>query len=106
LQRIENKQKIQDAQPGKPTLRTRTDTQAQGTGQADPGATGSDGSDDPDRPVLKKRTDSPDSNDPSNTSGSSTSGTGTSGTGSSGTGTSGTGTSGTSSNTPTLGPIN
>ncbi|MGB6198890.1 MAG: M48 family metalloprotease [Candidatus Acidiferrales bacterium] len=69
LQRIENKQKVQDAQPGKPTLRTRTDTQQQGTGQADPGSTSTDGSDDPNRPVLKKRTDGPDSNDPTNTSG-------------------------------------
>jgi Zn-dependent protease with chaperone function len=106
LQRIENKQKIQDAQPGKPTLRTRTDTQQTSTGQADPGATGSDGSDDPNRPVLKKRTDSPDSNDPSNTSGTGTSSTGTSGTGTSGSGTSGTGTSGTTSGNPSLGPIN
>jgi beta-barrel assembly-enhancing protease len=96
LQRIENKQKLQDNQPGKPTLRTRTDTQQQSTGQADPGATGGDGSDDPDRPVLKRRTEGTDSNDPSNTSGTGTSGTSTSGTGTSGTGTSGTGTSGTS----------
>jgi beta-barrel assembly-enhancing protease len=110
LQRIENKQKVQDAQPGKPTLRTRTDTQQTSTGQSDPGATGSDGSDDPNRPVLKRRTDGPDSNDPSNTSGTSSgsgtpSGTGTSGTGTSGTGTS-TGTSGTTTGNPSLGPIN
>jgi len=72
LQRIENKQKVQANDPGKPTLRTRTDQQQQQQGQADPGASGgSDGSDDPDRPVLKKRTDSPDNNDPSNTSGTS-----------------------------------
>jgi predicted Zn-dependent protease len=81
LQRIENKQKVANKAPGSPTLRTRTEQQQQQQGQADPGATGtSDGSDDPDRPVLKKRTDSPDSNDPSNTSGSGTSGTSTSGT--------------------------
>jgi predicted Zn-dependent protease len=81
LQRIENKQKVANKAPGSPTLRTRTEQQQQQQGQADPGATGtSDGSDDPDRPVLKKRTDSPDSNDPSNTSGTSTSGTSTSGT--------------------------
>jgi predicted Zn-dependent protease len=80
LQRIENKQKVANKAPGSPTLRTRTEQQQQQQGQADPGATGtSDGSDDPDRPVLKKRTDSPDSNDPSNTSGSGTSGTSTSG---------------------------
>jgi predicted Zn-dependent protease len=81
LQRIENKQKVANKAPGSPTLRTRTEQQQQQQGQADPGATGtSDGSDDPDRPVLKKRTDSPDSNDPSNTSGTGTSGTSTSGT--------------------------
>ena len=94
LQRIENKQKVLDNQPGKPTLRTRTDTQQTSTGQADPGTTGDDGSDDPNRPVLKKRTEGTDSNDPSNTSGTGTSGTGTSGTGTSGTGTSGTSTTG------------
>jgi predicted Zn-dependent protease len=86
LQRIENKQKVANKAPGSPTLRTRTEQQQQQQGQADPGATGtSDGSDDPDRPVLKKRTDSPDSNDPSSTSGTGTSGTSTSGTSTSGT---------------------
>jgi predicted Zn-dependent protease len=86
LQRIENKQKVANKAPGSPTLRTRTEQQQQQQGQADPGASGtSDGSDDPDRPVLKKRTDSPDSNDPTNTSGSGTSGTSTSGTSTSGT---------------------
>jgi predicted Zn-dependent protease len=80
LQRIENKQKVQDNAPGKPSIRNRTDTQQQSTGQADPGTTGDDGSDDPNRPVLKKRTEGTDSNDPSNTSGTGTSGSGTSGT--------------------------
>ncbi|MGB6431120.1 MAG: M48 family metallopeptidase, partial [Candidatus Acidiferrales bacterium] len=92
LQRIENKQKVQDKAPGSPTLRTRTEQQQQQQGQADPGATGTSdgsGSDDPDRPVLKKRTDSPDSNDPTNTSGTGASGSTTSGTGTTGTGTTG-----------------
>jgi Zn-dependent protease with chaperone function len=90
LQRIENKQKVANKAPGSPTLRTRTEQQQQQQGQADPGATGtSDGSDDPDRPVLKKRTDSPDSNDPTSTSGTGSSGTSTSGTGTSGTSTPG-----------------
>jgi beta-barrel assembly-enhancing protease len=96
LQRIENKQKVQNKAPGSPTLRTRTEQQQQQQGQADPGATGtsSDGSDDPDRPVLKKRTDSPDSNDPTSTSSTSTSGSSTTGTNSTGTSSTGTGTSG------------
>jgi len=48
--------KVQDNQPGKPTLRTKTEqTDKQKNG--DPNATTSDGSDD-DRPTLKRRPDS------------------------------------------------
>src|SRR5246127_4594793 len=59
LRNIMFQRKVQDNQPGKPTLRTRTEqqkgqTQGQGQGQ-DPNASG--GSDD-DRPTLKRRPDS------------------------------------------------
>jgi predicted Zn-dependent protease len=62
LRRIENKNKLDDKKNvgDKPTLRTRTETQppASTTGSQQPKAGGSGGDDsDPDRPVLKKRTD-------------------------------------------------
>jgi hypothetical protein len=62
LHRIENKNKLDDKKNAgdKPTLRTRTETQppASTTGSQQPQAGGSGGDDsDPDRPVLKKRTD-------------------------------------------------
>jgi len=47
--------KVQDNQPGKPTLRTKTEqTDKQKSG--DPNATTTDGTDD-DRPTLKRRPD-------------------------------------------------
>jgi predicted Zn-dependent protease len=48
--------KVQDNQPGKPTLRTKTE-QTDKQKQGDPNATSGDGSDD-DRPTLKRRPDS------------------------------------------------
>src|SRR5579883_2730903 len=48
--------KVQDNQPGKPTLRTKTE-QADKQKNGDPNATAGDGSDD-DRPTLKRRPDS------------------------------------------------
>jgi beta-barrel assembly-enhancing protease len=60
LRNIMFQRKVQDNQPGKPTLRTRTEqqkgqTQGQGQGQGqDPNAGGSDD----DRPTLKRRPDS------------------------------------------------
>jgi predicted Zn-dependent protease len=62
LRRIENKNKLDDKKSGgdKPTLRTRTETQppASTTGSQQPQTSGGgDDSSDPDRPVLKKRTD-------------------------------------------------
>jgi hypothetical protein len=47
--------KVQDNQPGKPTLRTKTE-QTDKQKQGDPNATSGDGSDD-DRPTLKRRPD-------------------------------------------------
>ena len=83
LLRIENRQKVQNTKSDKPTLRTRTERQSEPPqGQAQPGAqTGTGGdtsasstsSDDPDRPVLKKRTEAPDN---SGTNGSGTSNSG------------------------------
>ena len=55
--------KVQDNQPGKPTLRTKTEQSSktgQGQGQADPNSSDSD-----DRPTLKRRPDD-DSTAPSN----------------------------------------
>jgi hypothetical protein len=46
--------KVQDNQPGKPTLRTRTEQQQKGQTQTDPSAPGNDD----DRPTLKRRPDS------------------------------------------------
>jgi len=64
LRRIENKNKLDDKKSAgdKPTLRTRTETQppANTTGTQQPQTTSGSGSgddSDPDRPVLKKRTD-------------------------------------------------
>jgi hypothetical protein len=62
LRRIENKNKLDDKKSAgdKPTLRTRTETQppASTTGSQQPQTSGGDdSSSDPDRPVLKKRTD-------------------------------------------------
>jgi len=48
--------KVQDNQPGKPTLRTKTE-QSDKNKNGDPNATAGDGSDD-DRPTLKRRPDS------------------------------------------------
>jgi len=59
LRKIENKNKLDDKKSAgdKPTLRTRTEQQPQDkTGSQQPPASGGDDSD-PDRPVLKKRTD-------------------------------------------------
>jgi beta-barrel assembly-enhancing protease len=59
LRRIENKNKLDDkkANPDKPTMRTRTETQppASTTGGSQQPQSGDDS--DPDRPVLKKRAD-------------------------------------------------
>jgi len=59
LRRIENKNKLDDkkANPDKPTMRTRTETQppASTSGGSQQPQSGDDS--DPDRPVLKKRTD-------------------------------------------------
>ena len=58
LARIENRNKLDDKKlsSDKPTMRTRTEQQTQD--KTDKGQTSSGGDDsDPDRPVLKKRTD-------------------------------------------------
>ena len=56
LRRIENKNKLENKKsPDKPTLRTRTETQQQDKTDKQQTQTGDDS--DPDRPVLKKRTD-------------------------------------------------
>jgi beta-barrel assembly-enhancing protease len=63
LRNIMFARKVQDNQPGKPSLRTRTEQQQKGTqtqGQ-DPNSTG----DDDDRPTLKRRPDSDPSSSPS-----------------------------------------
>src|SRR5580704_7911127 len=61
LRKIENKNKLDDKKSAgdKPTLRTRTEQQppASTTGSQQPQAGGSGDDSDPDRPVLKKRTD-------------------------------------------------
>jgi hypothetical protein len=66
LRRIENRNKLDEKKSSgdKPTLRTRTETQppASTTGSQQPQSGGDDS--DPDRPVLKKRTD--DGSSPSN----------------------------------------
>jgi len=65
LRGIENRNKLIDNKntQGRPTLRTRTERQdPQAGGQ--PSAQGSDPSDDPDRPTLKKRPDQDDPNNP------------------------------------------
>ncbi len=95
LRRIENRQKVQENKPDKPTLRTRTERQGEPQGQAQPGQSGGDGStasstssDDPDRPVLKKRTEAPDNsgtNGGSNNGGTNNGGTNNGGSGSGGT---------------------
>jgi beta-barrel assembly-enhancing protease len=53
LRNIMFARKVQDNQPGKPSLRTRTEQQQKGTQQQDPNATPDD-----DRPTLKRRPDS------------------------------------------------
>jgi predicted Zn-dependent protease len=72
LRRIENRNKLDEKKSAgdKPTLRTRTETQppasttgSQGSQQPQAGGSGGDDSD-PDRPVLKKRTDDGDTNPP------------------------------------------
>jgi predicted Zn-dependent protease len=56
LRRIENRNKLQESKSSdKPTLRTRTEQQTQKQNKADQQQTSDDS--DPDRPVLKKRTD-------------------------------------------------
>ncbi len=60
LRRIENRNKLDDKKSAsdKPTLRTRTETgQPSTTGSQQPQAGGTGDDSDPDRPVLKKRTD-------------------------------------------------
>ena len=59
LRRIENKNKLDDKKSAgdKPTLRTRTETQPPSTTGSQQPQTGSGDDSDPDRPVLKKRTD-------------------------------------------------
>jgi predicted Zn-dependent protease len=54
LRNIMFARKVQDNQPGKPTLRTRTEQQQKGQTQTDPSAPGNDD----DRPTLKRRPDS------------------------------------------------
>jgi beta-barrel assembly-enhancing protease len=53
LRNIMFARKVQDNQPGKPSLRTRTEQQQKGTQQQDPNANPDD-----DRPTLKRRPDS------------------------------------------------
>ena len=55
LRRIENKNKLEDKKSEKPTLRTRTEQQQQDKADKQQQPAGDDS--DPDRPVLKKRTD-------------------------------------------------
>ena len=52
LRNIMFARKVQDNQPGKPSLRTRTEQQQKGTQQQDPNANPDD-----DRPTLKRRPD-------------------------------------------------
>jgi predicted Zn-dependent protease len=59
LRNIMFARKVNDNQPGKPTLRTKTAQSKQPTSTSDPNATTTDGSDD--RPTLKRR---PDPNSP------------------------------------------
>ncbi len=108
LRRIENRQKLQENKPDKPTLRTRTERQGEPQGQAQPGQSGGDGStasstssDDPDRPVLKKRTEAPDNS--GTNGGSNNGGTNNGGSGSGGTG-NGAGGSTTPSSAPSTAP--
>jgi beta-barrel assembly-enhancing protease len=75
--------KVQDAGPGKPTLRTKTEQTKAGGGQTTQGQPGQTGQSDPgsaddDRPTLKRR---PDSDDPNGTSPQGGSGSGGSGSG-------------------------
>jgi predicted Zn-dependent protease len=60
LRNIMFARKVNDNQPGKPTLRTKTaqSTKQPGSTTSDPNATTTDGSDD-DRPTLKRRPDQP-----------------------------------------------
>jgi beta-barrel assembly-enhancing protease len=69
LRGIENRDKLIDNKntQGRPTLRTRTERQSPQAGQGgqQPSAQGSDPSEDPDRPTLKKRPDDdPNNSDP------------------------------------------
>jgi beta-barrel assembly-enhancing protease len=57
LRNIMFARKVNDNQPGKPTLRTKT-AQSKQPGSTDPNSTTNDGSDD-DRPTLKRRPDNP-----------------------------------------------
>jgi beta-barrel assembly-enhancing protease len=58
LQMIESNQKLNDKNPNKPSLRKRTDQNKGGsTTSSDPNSTGTSGSDDSDRPTLKRRPD-------------------------------------------------
>src|ERR1700690_3510910 len=55
---IEANQKLNDKNPNKPSLRKRTDQNKGGsTTSSDPNSTGTSGSDDSDRPTLKRRPD-------------------------------------------------
>jgi predicted Zn-dependent protease len=61
LRRIENRSKLQDNAPGRPTLRTRTD-QKPGAGSNSKNGDSSDS--DPGRPTLKHRTEAPENQQP------------------------------------------
>ena len=90
LNAYEHRNKPKAGDPGKPSLRTKTEQKTAGQGQGQTGADGTASSDDSDRPVLKKRTDGAKQGSGSGTGSGSGSGNG-SGTTGNGTGT-GTGT--------------
>jgi predicted Zn-dependent protease len=57
LQRLENRNKLQEQKTDRPTLRTRTERQPTTTGQGQPPAGGNEPEEDPDRPKLERRDD-------------------------------------------------
>ena len=57
LQRLENRNKLQEQKSDRPTLRTRTERQPTTQGQGQPPTGGNEPTEDPDRPKLERRDD-------------------------------------------------
>jgi predicted Zn-dependent protease len=57
LQRLENRNKLQEQKTDRPTLRTRTERQPTAQGQGQPPTGGNEPEEDPDRPRLERRDD-------------------------------------------------